>query len=658
MFFEKIILGIIADYNLDIDITGKNHYDIFMEVANAGVSQREICSRFEKELNAPFSDIMDTEPDFAIIKKITMTRLRGLGVYPYSKDGILYFAISEPTQLDMLDTMLEGKIEFVPVFSFDFVIEDRYAQIEEILENEIETNTGKEVIEVSLDRKSVLLATGQDSIDAIIESPTLQSDVQILDKIHKRELIIEKCEELNPEIVIVGENIGGKGTMIDILLQLRVKFPQIRIIYLAGKVNPGDDVMLGNLGLLVSVGIYDILATNEISFQQIQKLIHTPMEYEDVKHFTEKIRDSSGKKSSVDIRITVPEEEETEDTLRLYENVYSFISPQGAVGKSTIVQNLAITLDKYAMPNIKGRKPRIAIIDLDFQGFSTSRFFDTINKENHIFAAIDAAAKAIDDLGEMKNLTKIEENEIHDTILHAFVPAKKYKNIYVLGGDDKVYERGNICKMTPYLLTFIIESVVQEYDVILIDANTTIECNIAFPLYHLSNIVYNILDVSTQCFNMNKRYLTFLEDMDVYQPLNNKFILNKAFDMTDTYLSLRDIEKGLGIDFKYTFPKINDQTMFNLNCKNESIIESNDDSLDDVKVEFMTFANEIIALKNFQQLVEKLHLSDDKLKSMKQDAAQKQKKADDEAKKAEKAASGDNGKFNFGKMKLPFGKKK
>ena len=29
-----------------------------------------------------------------------------------------------------------------------------------------------------------------------------------------------------------------------------------------------------------------------------------------------------------------------------------------------------------------------------------------------------------------------------------------------------------------------------------------------------------------------------------------------------------------------------------------------------------------------------------------------------EAKKAEKAANGDNGKFNFGKMKLPFGKKK
>ena len=146
--------------------------------------------------------------------------------------------------------------------------------------------------------------------------------------------------------------------------------------------------------------------------------------------------------------------------------------------------------------------------------------------------------------------------------------------------------------------------------------------------------------------------------MDVYQPLNNKFILNKAFDMTDTYLSLKDIEKGLGIDFQYTFPKINDQMIFNLNCKNESIIESNDDSLDDAKVEFMTFANEIIALKNFQQLVEKLHLSDDKLKSMKHDAAQKQKKADDEAKKAEKTASGDNGKFNLGKIKLPFGKKK
>lgn len=635
MLFNDIVLQLIKENDLDIDITSKDNFSIFEEVVNAGVSQKEIITRFETKLNVPFVDIMKKEPDYSFIKKYSLDKIESIKIFPYTEEGILKIAIFEEHQIDFLDNMIGNAREYVPVFCFDFLIEQKLDEVADILEQTITSNIGKEVVEINANRKSVLLATGQDSIDTIIESsPVFKSDLYVLDKLHRRELICEKCEELNPEILLVGDNIGGKAPLIKILMRVVATCPTVRIIFLCGKVNPGDDVMQANLGLLASVGVFDIIADSEISISKLQHVINNPQGEDDVKHFIEKIKDSSGKKTSSEIVITIPEEVETEDTIRLYENLYAFVSPHGSVGKSTILQNLAITLDKHAMPNINNKKPKIAIIDLDFQGFSTSRFFDTINKDKNIYTAIDNAAKLIDELGNMRELSKVEQSEINEKIHSSFVQTKKYKNIYVLGGDDKVYSKGDKNRLNSFLLTYIIESIISDFDIILVDANTDIECSVIFPLYQMARTIFNVMDVSTQCFNLNKRYLTYLEDVSVYNPINNKFILNKTFDLTESYLSLKDIKSALKIDFDYIFPKIPDQMMFNLSCKNESLIEPDEPELNLAKAEFYEMANDIITLKNFDELNEKLALKASQ--RFKKKDKSKEQSADDKSNKDSK----------------------
>lgn len=627
MFFDEIISQIMNEFNLSIDTTGMNNFDIFEACVNAGVDQGEIINKFETALNIPFVNIMEIDPDYSLIKKYGMARFQELGVYPYSKNDVLHIAVSDSTQIDKLDAFFSENQEYIPEFCFDFLIAAKLQDVTDEMETVTETVSGREVVEINANRQSIMLATGQDNIDTLIEeSPVFRMNFYVLEKLHKRELILEKCEELNPDILLVGDNIGGKAPLIQILLQTKITNPNLRIIFLAGKVNPGDDVLQANLGLLASVGIYDILTDAEISISKLQHVFEHPQDEKDVEQFMARIKDSAGKKNTAEIVITVPDEIETEDTVRLYSNLYTFVSPSGGVGKSTIVQNLAVALDKHAMPKLNGKKPKIAVIDLDFQGFSTSRFFDTLNKDNHIFSAIDAAKKAIDELGTMRELSKLEEAEISETIHSAFVQSKKYKNVYVLGGDDKVYRKGQLNSLNSYLLTFIIELIVTDFDIILIDSYTRMEATTIYPLYHMSHYLYNILNVSFNAFNVNKRYLTFLEEREIYQSENNKFILNAMFDLSESYLSIKDIQNALGMDFDYIFPKVPDQLAFNMNCKGESFFESQEPEVGGFQAEILDLANDIMPLKNFDTLMTKTEAqSSKKFKKDKKEKDDKEK---------------------------------
>lgn len=604
MLFDQLMLKIIQENGLDIDIENETSADIYQAVVDTGLNQEQIIRRFEREIGMPFANVLNKEPDYGFIKKYGIARIESLKIFPYIEKDFLHIAIYDPSQIEDLDQMINGSDEYITSFCFDFVIEQKLAEVEELLQAEVETNVGREMVEINENRKSLLLATGQDNIDTVIDSsPMFKADFLVLDKIHRREMLLEKCEELNPDIVLVGENIGGKAPLIPILINIRAACPGTRIIFLLGKVSPGDDALQSNLGILASMGVYDIIADSELSVTRLQYLLKNPQQEADVKNFLDKTKDSSGKRTTQEIQLTVPEEVENEDSVRVYENLYTFVSPVGAVGKSTITRNVAIALNNYATPQLNGKKPKIAIIDLDLQGFGTSRYLDTLNKENSIFTALAAAREAIDELGEMRELTKVQDSEIHEKIKRSFVQTKKYKNLYVLGGDDKVYEKGDIYSINSYLLTFIIESMVSEFDVILVDANTNIEASIIFPLYSMSRTIFNILDISTNCFNMNKRYLTYLEDTGVYQAINNKFILNKAFDMTETYLTLRDVQNALNIQFDYTIPMIPAQTMFNMTSRNEILVDSADDAAADFKASIFDLANSILPLRNFEELL-------------------------------------------------------
>ena len=365
MFFEKIIKEILSDYNINIDINNKDHFDIFEEMVEQKIPEQKIIEAFEIATNIPFENVMEYDPNYEIISKISMSKINELSIFPFKKEGILYIAISDPDIIHTVDLLLGTTFEYVPCFCFDFLIKTKLETVEEILEDDVSNNYGQEVIEVNTNKKSIILATGQDNFNSIIETTTLfTTDYKVIDVVDKREKLLDKClsaKEL-PDIILIGENIGGKVPLTQILLQIKSQLPEIRIIYLCGTIDTNDELKNITLGVLASVGIYDIIAENEISVSLLKHILDNPRTEIDVADYTAKIKDKSGKNKTKAIQLTAPEEVETEETVHIYGNMFAFVSSKGGTGKSTLIQNIAIALNNLAMPNLTGRKAKIGII--------------------------------------------------------------------------------------------------------------------------------------------------------------------------------------------------------------------------------------------------------------------------------------------------------
>ena len=100
MFFEQTIQKILSEKNVKIEISGKDHFDIFEEMLNNEIPQNYIIEKFEQEMNIPFENIMECEPNYEIISKVSMSKIEELCIFPFKKEGILY--------IDPMDYSLPG----------------------------------------------------------------------------------------------------------------------------------------------------------------------------------------------------------------------------------------------------------------------------------------------------------------------------------------------------------------------------------------------------------------------------------------------------------------------------------------------------------------------------------------------------------------------
>lgn len=100
-----------------------------------------------------------------------------------------------------------------------------------------------------------------------------------------REGIIKNIENNPPDILLLREGLSGTVKISDIIYQIRVKFPRIRIIFIAGDRNVGDPL----LSTLVNYGIYDILVGNRVNAKDMLRKICTPSTLADVSFLIQKV---------------------------------------------------------------------------------------------------------------------------------------------------------------------------------------------------------------------------------------------------------------------------------------------------------------------------------------------------------------------------------
>jgi MinD-like ATPase involved in chromosome partitioning or flagellar assembly len=128
--------------------------------------------------------------------------------------------------------------------------------------------------------QKILLAVGFRPLEEFLERQLRKEFIFVGTTVY-REGIIRAIGQKNPDIVVIRETLEGKENILKIVYEIRTKFPKVRIVFIAGKREPGDAL----LATLVNYGVYDILQGEKIRAQEVVALIRKPNEYKDVQHF-------------------------------------------------------------------------------------------------------------------------------------------------------------------------------------------------------------------------------------------------------------------------------------------------------------------------------------------------------------------------------------
>lgn len=358
----------------------------------------------------------------------------------------------------------------------------------------------------------MLLASGNDKINAAIIKKGYKSIGTVLNKGD----VFSKCESLNPDILLYGEVLQGEEKSIELLLSVKKAFPKTRIIYLAGQRNLEMDSQLNALGSLVLSGIYDIYHEKTLGAQTLFDLINNPKTLEDVDYLT-----AGFKKQNADsnINIQVPEEAAPPNS---YDNVFVISSIKPGTGKSFVSVNLAAGIAKYGVPNKEGKKPRVAILEADLQTLSVGTLLciEPDNKKN-LKTVMDRIGSIISVNGDLIG-GRNEIEDVNSYILNCFTEYDRSKNLKALTGSQLTFEE--VENIYGFYYIYLIEQIVEHFDVIIVDTNSSLIHASTLPLLSMAKTCYYILNLDFNNVNNNERYRETLRSIGVLD--KTKYILN------------------------------------------------------------------------------------------------------------------------------------
>ena len=456
--------------------------------------------------------------------------------------------------------------------------------------------------DLTLSKKRIITATGQTYMDTIISK---FNDFEVVDTVDYKEDLYKACLKEKPDILIVSDFIGGKISLFKTLIKIRTNINTVRIVYLAGKVDMADTIRINGLNMLIGAGIYDIITEEIMDVELIKFVLKNPRGSENVDYIESKNIESiyGDRRQKSLIEITYRKEEEIDTSV--YQNLITFISTKGGTGKTFLLSNIAVAISQLGLNNLNGNKPKVAIIDLDIAGFNISNTFETNDKEKNLIEAVKQTQRIINSDGFIID-NKGLQNDVIDSIKKMFIPSKKYSNIKVLGGPDRRYFESDSLSIRQNDIVFIIEAIIDDYDLILVDMNSDVEYAKFYPLFSMSKDIFLVMEMTFNCFNNNNRIMEHISELLGNQKI--KHILNKEIENNDLVISSDDFDKYLEYNFIAKIPAINPEILFNDEYKKEFIINNPSKDLLKIRYEIIKIANNVWPIRNFEKLAEKMNL--------------------------------------------------
>lgn len=452
-------------------------------------------------------------------------------------------------------------------------------------------------------QKNILLATGYEQLDKKIADFEGYNIVGKVD--YKRELI-ENTLSLHPDIVIISDYLTGKENLPELLIRLKKDSPSIRIIYITAKVVMNDIPRVMSLGNLVLLGIYPLVVEDKLTPKKIEYVLEHPIEEEDVSYLLKYHKKASEKKDTL---FELEEEAEVEDIEEEgYKNVFNISSIKPGTGKSFISVNTSLNIAKYGKKK-NGKPPTVAVIEADLQNLSLGTLLGIEDAEYNLKTAMDKISTIVSKDGELID-DRVKIEEVNKFVLECFRPYYGVSNLKALVGSQLTMKE--IEDIHEYLYLYLIDLVASEFDVVIIDTNSSLAHVTTYPLLRSATKTYYILNLDFNNIRNNARYKSTLEEIGVLDKVS--YVLNENHN-TD-YMKMYGVEEPEELEFTEkavresnfelagTLPMIPKSVFLNRLFNGTPIVldESTDSYSLLPRLEFARLANQIWKIDNLEWL--------------------------------------------------------
>ncbi|WCK56925.1 ATPase (plasmid) [Aneurinibacillus sp. Ricciae_BoGa-3] len=463
--------------------------------------------------------------------------------------------------------------------------------------------------------KKVLVATGQKIIDETIAK---FEGYEVVNAVEYKNEVVEACEYFSPDILLLSEGLSGHESLLQIMLQLGMKFPNLRIIYLAGHVDLRDEPKVNALGVLVMAGIYDIIHEKSISVQMLRNILDNPKDAESMSYLTKRVKESTSKanKESL-IEIEIPQEKENEEDEDIYKNLHVVSSIKPGTGKSFLSTNVATAIANFGVENKDGKKPRVALIEADLQNLSVGTLLQIEDDKKNLKAVMEKISTIVNENGNFVG-TLEQTEEVNTFIKSCFKPFYRVKNLEALVGSQLTFEQ--IESIKPYYYIYLLDSIAKEYDIVVVDSNSSLTHITTFPLLQMAKSCYYVLNLDFNNVRNNARYKSILKEMGIADKV--KYVLNEDIvnDPKESLASGSDIEELIftadhldDSDFKLEarVPMLPKTVFLNRLYEGTPVVLDDKKYTLKARYEILKVANQIWPIKNFKEIEEEYLASKD-----------------------------------------------
>lgn len=457
--------------------------------------------------------------------------------------------------------------------------------------------------------KKIIVASGQKPIDVAI---TKFENYDVIGSVDYKNELIEACEYYNPEILLVGEGLGGHESLMGILLKLVKEFPNMRIVYLSGYVDLRDESKVSALGVLVMAGILDIVHEKKITTQMLKNILDNPKTPDQMNYLVKKVEANSKTSKENLIEFELIETNANEEDEDIYNNLHVVSSIKPGTGKSFISTNIATAIATYGVNNPEGKKPRVALIEADLQNLSVGTLLQIEDDKKNLKSVMDKISSIISQNGDfVGDLQQTEEANAF--IKDCFKPYYRARNLEALVGSQLKFSE--IENIKPFHYVYLIQSIVEDFDVIIVDSNSSMSHVTTFPILHMAKNCYYVLNLDFNNVRNNSRYKDTLKEMGIDKKV--KYILNEDISNQEDAVN----SSGLDLEELIFTSEHLDDAEFHLEAKIpmlpktvflNRLYEGTPVVLDDKKYttkaryELMKIANQIWPIKNFKELEDEM----------------------------------------------------